>query len=346
MKKTLLMLAVLVMTFVSACTNEDDMLLSSPSESVKIGHVLVKNGQIVKSTRTDVTEGLTQAMWFKDEKIFSTYYKSLEDMPDSIKPIYPNGMGIELLYNLERYADLELDSIDTAASSEKEFLNLYNDLIKKYSDKLITNYIDKTDLSLYAPIGENENIKFIANKNGEYVIGNKVFKISDKMLPHSVQVLSALEAANNKSEGDYNELNNLIYKPVKGRRISFSIERKDNKVTVYMKAKRKAWYGWKADNSRWLVFEPILQNFKSRLSVDKNIYWFFHFSEVKDYIGDGLLWHQPLAHDPKVTGTVYVWSDYELTKDKDGSVLTDSKRIPVTDRNKAKIVKVSLPGEH
>lgn len=346
MKKTLLMLVLLIMTFVSACTNQDDLILSSSSETAKIGHVLVKNGQIVRDTRADDAEGASPAMWFSDENSFATYYNSLEGMPDSIKSIYPNEMGIELLDDLERCADLELDSIDIAASSEDEFRNLYNDLVRKYSENLITNYIDNTDLSLYAPVGESEDLKFIANSSGEYVIGDKVLKISDKMLPYSVQVLSVLAVNNIKSTGDYNELNNLIYKPVKGRRIFFSIERKNNKVIVYMKAKRHTWHGWVNDNNRWLVFEPMLQNFKSRFPVDKNIYWYHNFTKIADYIGDGLLWHHPLAHDPEVTGTVYVWSDFELTKDKKGNVVTDSKGIPVTDRSKAKKVRVSLAGEH
>lgn len=38
-----------------------------------------------------------------------------------------------------------------------------------------------------------------------------------------------------------------------------------NKVTVYMSANKKMWYGWRADPKRWMDFMPVLSNFKEAI---------------------------------------------------------------------------------
>ena len=167
------------------------------------------------------------------------------------------------------------------------------------------------------------------------------------MLPYSVQVLSLVEERTSSKKGKVSE-NDFSWSPVSGKKIKFSIERRKNKVTVYMSAHKKMWYGWKSDPKRWMAFMPVLSNFKEVLHNDPHtIYSYRYYKSIKEYIGEGILGQPPLAHDPEVQGTVYLWSDYEMEHDSKGNVLRAMPDgHPVVNMNKARQVKVCLAGEH
>lgn len=336
-----------MLVIMTGCMQDEDVKPDGNGRTGNVSRVFVKDGKVISGTRADGEEDMEPAMWFASVDSFEQYREELSEMPDSIKADYTHELGVMAMSDLEMKADAELDSIGEVATTETEFRTLYAGYVEKYSSTLINNYIDNTDLSLYAPVGDEEDIKYIANSNGQYVIGDKVYTVSDKMLPYSVQVLSLVEERTSSKKGKVSE-NDFSWSPVSGKKIKFSIERRKNKVTVYMSAHKKMWYGWKSDPKRWMAFMPVLSNFKEVLHNDPHtIYSYRYYKSIKEYIGEGILGQPPLAHDPEVQGTVYLWSDYEMEHDSKGNVLRAMPDgHPVVNMNKARQVKVCLAGEH
>lgn len=336
-----------MLVIMTGCMQDEDVKPDGNGLTGNVSRVFVKDGKVISGTRADGEEDMEPAMWFASVDSFEQYREELSEMPDSIKADYTHELGVMAMSDLEMKADAELDSIGEVATTETEFRTLYAGYVEKYSSTLINNYIDNTDLSLYAPVGDEEDIKYIANSNGQYVIGDKVYTVSDKMLPYSVQVLSLVEERTSSKKGKVSE-NDFSWSPVSGKKIKFSIERRKNKVTVYMSAHKKMWYGWKSDPKRWMAFMPVLSNFKEVLHNDPHtIYSYRYYKSIKEYIGEGILGQPPLAHDPEVQGTVYLWSDYEMEHDSKGNVLRAMPDgHPVVNMNKARQVKVCLAGEH
>lgn len=347
MKKAIYALVMSMLVIMTGCTQDEDVKPDGNGRTGNVSRVFVKDGKVMNGTRADGEEDMEPAMWFASMDSFEQYREELSEMPDSIKADYTHELGVMAMSDLEMKADAELDSIGEVATTETEFRTLYAGYVEKYSSTLINNYIDNTDLSLYAPVGDEEDIKYIANSNGQYVIGDKVYTVSDKMLPYSVQVLSLVEERTSSKKGKVSE-NDFSWSPVSGKKIKFSIERRKNKVTVYMSAHKKMWYGWKSDPKRWMAFMPVLSNFKEVLHNDPHtIYSYRYYKSIKEYIGEGILGQPPLAHDPEVQGTVYLWSDYEMEHDSKGNVLRAMPDgHPVVNMNKARQVKVCLAGEH
>lgn len=336
-----------MLVIMTGCMQDEDVKPDGNGLTGNVSRVFVKDGKVISGTRADGEEDMEPAMWFASVDSFEQYREELSEMPDSIKADYTYELGVMAMSDLEMKADAELDSIGEVATTETEFRTLYAGYVEKYSSTLINNYIDNTDLSLYAPVGDEEDIKYIANSNGQYVIGDKVYTVSDKMLPYSVQVLSLVEERTSSKKGKVSE-NDFSWSPVSGKKIKFSIERRKNKVTVYMSAHKKMWYGWKSDPKRWMAFMPVLSNFKEVLHNDPHtIYSYRYYKSIKEYIGEGILGQPPLAHDPEVQGTVYLWSDYEMEHDSKGNVLRAMPDgHPLVNMDKARQVKVSLAGEH
>ncbi len=348
MKKAIYALVMSMLVIMTGCMQDEDVKPDVNGRTGEVSRVFVKDGKVMGGTRADGEEDMEPAMWFASVDSFNRYREDLSGMPDSIKADYAHELGVTAMSDLETKADAELDSIGEVATTETEFRTLYAKYVKKYSSTLINNYIDNTDLSLYAPVGDEEDIKYIANSNGQYVIGDKVCTVSDKMLPYSVQVLSLVEERTSSKKGKVSK-NSYSWSPVSGKKIKFSIERKKNKVTVYMSAHKKMWYGWKSDPKRWMAFVPVLSNFKKAINHDpyNTIYYYRYCTSIKQYIGEGILAQGPLAHDPYVEGTVYVWSDYEMEHDSKGNVVRVMPYgLPLANLDKAKQVKVCLAGEY
>ena len=348
MKKAIYAFFMSMLVIMTGCMQDEDVKPDGNGRTGNVSRVFVKDGKVMSGTRADGEEDMEPAMWFASVDSFEQYREELSEMPDSIKADYTHELGVTAMSDLETKADAELDSIGEVATTETEFRTLYAGYVEKYSSTLINNYIDNTDLSLYAPVGDDEDIKYIANSNGQYVIGDKVFTVSDKMLPYSVQVLSLVEEPTTSKKGKVSK-NSYSWEPISGKKINFSIERKKNKVTVYMSARKKMWYGWKSDPKRWMAFVPVLSNFKKAIHHDpyNTIYYYRYYKSIKQYIGEGFLCQPPMAHDPEVQGTVYVWSDYEMEHDSKGNVvrvMPDGK--PLAKMDKAKKVEVCLAGEH
>lgn len=193
MKKAIYALVMSMLVIMTGCMQDEDVKPDGNGLTGNVSRVFVKDGKVISGTRADGEEDMEPAMWFASVDSFEQYREELSEMPDSIKADYTHELGVMAMSDLEMKADAELDSIGEVATTETEFRTLYAGYVEKYSSTLINNYIDNTDLSLYAPVGDEEDIKYIANSNGQYVIGDKVYTVSDKMLPYSVQVLSLVE---------------------------------------------------------------------------------------------------------------------------------------------------------
>ena len=169
-----------MLVIMTGCMQDEDVKPDVNGRTGEVSRVFVKDGKVMGGTRADGEEDMEPAMWFASVDSFNRYREDLSGMPDSIKADYAHELGVTAMSDLETKADAELDSIGEVATTETEFRTLYAKYVKKYSSTLINNYIDNTDLSLYAPVGDEEDIKYIANSNGQYVIGDKVCTVSER----------------------------------------------------------------------------------------------------------------------------------------------------------------------
>lgn len=345
MKKlfTFIMPSLLMLVMFSACTDIDEP--SNPNSAGTsnngISKVIIKDGKIVNSTRTDSSDE-DAALRFADEAAFQKYVDYVSSLDEENKVDTPHSLGVYTLSDLEEEADHELDSIAASVETEAEFRKLYTPYVSKYKGRLIGNYVDDSDLNLYAPVKDAEDIIYIANKNGEYAVGDEVVKIDGHTLPQSVIELSKVFLKGEKPNAESLPVNSISYSPKKSRRVNFSIKRYKYEIRVFMNVKKKMWYGWRTDRHRWVAFEPVLNNFiQATPKPENNVYWYGRQYQVRELIGRGTPLTGPMAKAPTVTGIVYVWSDYEMETNPDGIPKFWLGNI-IVDRNRAKKVKVNL----
>lgn len=345
---TTLSITFLASLLISACSDiaEDIAPISHPSNNHFHGVTAVgitDNGEIIEKTKSDATISDNNALKFENEEVFEQYLTWLEDADEEERDDIPGLYGVTTLEDLQSQACVELDSIAEASSSESDFTKQYAMYKKKYEDRLISNYIDETDLTLYAPVGEEEILSYVANVNGQYVIGNKVVTLRTENLPYSVQLLSCLDDNSTYLPGNYPlPTNKLVYQPKKKRKVKFCISRKGYKINVCMNVQKKNWTGWHDMPHTWKMFQPELKNFTPKINKINNLYHRFSSSAFNVYLGDGLPYQMPEARPKSVTGKVYFWTDYNLeTTDKGGLISTGE--LPLYTRKHAIVVNVDLP---
>ena len=336
--------SLLMLVMFSACTDIDEPFSpkASGTSNSGISKVIIKDGKIVESTRSDSSDE-DAALRFADEAAFQKYVDYVSSLDEDNKLDTPHSLGVYTLSDLEEAADMELDSIAECVETEADFRKLYKPYVSKYKGRLISNYVDDSDLNLYAPVGNAEDIIYIANRNGEYAVGDEVVKIDGHALPESVIELSNVFLKGEKPNADSLPVNSISYAPKKSRRVNFSIKRYTYEIRVFMDVKKKMWYGWRTDRHRSLVFEPVLNNFIQATPKPKdNRYWYWCQYHVRELIGKGTPFKIPMAKAPTVTGMVYVWSDYEMDTNTNGRPKFNIDGTIIVDRNRAKKVKVNL----
>ncbi len=357
MKISIIAALIMLLTFMVSCNGSyDEPTCERDSEkhaSEAVSVVYIANGEIIPNTRAERCFGASAALSFRDEKALAHYRDILADMSEQNKEEMALSVGVMSLSRLEDLAAEELDLIGAEATSESEFRQMYSEYVEKYCDVLIPNYVDESDLNLYAPTDSPLQIAYIANENGEYVVGNKVVKADVRVLPQSVQILSSIGSRTASNAATY--VNEYEITPKKNKRVKFAIKRIDCDIKVCMTVKKKMWYGWTTDPNRDLFFEVFLNNFtftklaplRKLDNKDRYVYVFFQTKHVDEVIGYGNPITVPMAYPPTVTGTVYTWTDMDLEVLGDLQQPDDSQIKPglpdLFPRSLSKVVKVNLP---
>jgi hypothetical protein len=327
-------LALMTIVFAS-CTNDIPIEDSQSSQSpVKV--VFVKDGEIVETTRANEPDA-TPTLAFSSEKALNSYQSVLASMDSEGKKEYTKLVGISSLASLEDIADAELDSIGEASKTEEEFRFAYSKFVEKYAGRLISNYLDESDLSLYAPTSSLKDLEYIANRNGEYVVGNKVCKLEDFDLPESVKLLSSIETKAATRANNPTYINSYVIKPKRHKRVKFTISRKYDTVQILMRVDKKMWYGWKIDPNRDLIFEPYLAN------VTRSVTYFPRYWTHKKNKIDIIFGH---ATGASVTGTIHTWTDMSAEFDANDNIITtviNNCIVPKCEYSKSTDVIVNLP---
>lgn len=345
---TTLSITFIASLLISACSDfADDIATTSHFSNNHFNGVtavvITDNGGIIEKTKSDAILSDNNALRFENEQVFEQYLTWLEDAGEEDRDNISELYGVTTLADLQSQACVELDSIAEACTSESDFTKEYSMYKKKYEGRLISNYIDETDLTMYAPVGEEEILSYVANVNGQYVIGNKIITLRSENLPYSVQLLSCLDDNSNYLPGiGPIPTNKLVYQPKKKRKVKFCISRKGYKINVSMNVQKKNWTGWHDMPYTWKMFQPELKNFTPKINKIDNLYHRFSSSAFNVYLGDGLPLQQLEARPKSVTGKVYFWTDYNLeTTDKGGLISTGD--LPLYTRNHAIVVNVDLP---
>ncbi|MDE7179907.1 MAG: DUF4848 domain-containing protein, partial [Muribaculaceae bacterium] len=314
LKKSFMVLLFLVVMLTS-CAHDDEPEVRCNELSGAISRVIIADGKMLDNTRSEYAVNVHAALRFENEEALKRFCGNLTHVDRNYKDLISQSLGVMTLSQLEKMANEALDSIGEMAKSESEFKAKYDLLIRKYEDYLLTNHIDLSDLTFYAPQEEGiVNLKYAANIYGEYVIGDKVYSISSKNLPYHIQLLST-----NNTYSDSNPVNTVTFSPAKDKKVKFLIEKDKNDVIgVSMWVKKKMWYGWTPDDYRWLLFEPELINYTPSLVPYDNIFWFRGRSDIYQEIGKGLSLQIPAANPPVVKGRVFVWTDYSFEYDSNG----------------------------
>jgi len=303
---------------------------------VKLAYV--ENGKISTPSRSETSRGHL-ALSFDSETEVKQFKSYLNSLPQEQALETVQNLGVTPFMTIEQAADLELDSIGNAANSEMHFHMLYFTYLQKYKDKLIQNNLDSTDLSLYLGVKSMVDA-LISNEDGVYVVNNEVCSTKGVTLPECVVAISAIP------EGDYvpnirgggegtgpdyqnnyggdaigysiadgipSFLNEYIYKPQSDKKVYFAIRRNYDTVKVFMKVRKKMWYGWKNDPHRHFIFEPYLQglNFSNPRFAR---YW----SDSRKGV-DAILGTAPGL----VEGEIYTWTDMTACHDENGNLIIE-----------------------
>lgn len=175
MKK--LILAMCTASLLFSCTDDDSLSTNSApvADNNGIEVVEVSNGNVVQGTRTSGDGEL--ALKFDSEASFQKFKNELLNESSFARTETISKYGIKNLYDLADDADAELEKIGNEATSLSDFNAKYSEYKKKYEGLLITDASDNSDVSLYVPNADSPE-SYIANKDGYFVVGNEVRKIS------------------------------------------------------------------------------------------------------------------------------------------------------------------------
>lgn len=347
MKK--LILAICTASLLFSCTDDDslDTTLEPVAGKKGIEVVVVSNGSVVQGTRTFGNGEL--ALKFDSEASLEKFKNELlsESSFERAKTIYK--YGIKNLYDLADDADEELEAIGNKATSLSDFNTLYSEYKKKYEGLLVTNATDNSDVSLYVPNSDTPE-SYIANKEGYYVVGNEVRKIS--VTSNNYPTLPSTPSQKAPSqEGTVAGVNKVELRPRGNKMILFEAYAQGNYLRVKMSAKKHMWYGWKNDPHRQYFFDSYLDNFVylgrgkygQEAIVERLPRYIFNNKEAVKNGFDIILGKRQTA--AKLTGEFHVWSDLTSEHDKDGNDITEkvgSFVMPKCLESKAQIVKINI----
>lgn len=229
-----------------ACST-DDASLTSTDSSAPVSVVQIVNGEIVRSTRSTADKG-DFALSFANEQALNDFENKIAKLSDAEAQQLVNKMGVENLYNLENSADEELEAIGNKATSIEEFNEEYATYVTKYKGRLVRDTKHAEDLSLIVPYTDNYSITtknvlpFIANKNAEIVVANKVRKINIETVNKeyaSQQLQKSISPYG--IEDNYTNGGSFTYP---GKKFYYTLNfNYAGGLNFSMEAKKKMWYG-------------------------------------------------------------------------------------------------------
>lgn len=348
MKKVLLTFSVAV-AFMSCA--DDGFVDKAPTPSSKIDGievVTISDGYVLQGTRTTSQKG-EFALKFDSEEAFNTFKGKLSNASSFERESLVHNYGIQNLFDLANEADEELENLGNKATSLSDFKAKYSDYKKKYEGLLISDSQDTTDVSLSVP-NENNPESYIANKEGYYVVGNSVRKVSCQTDNYPTR--PSTPGQNTPSqEGTIAGTNKVVFRPLSNKKIYFEAYAQGYYIRVKMSAKKHMWYGWKNDPHRQYFFDSYLANFvylgKGQYGQETIVnrlprYIFNNQKNIKNGF-DIILGRRPNAGN--VTGEFHVWCDLTSEHDKDGKDITEKVGnfvMPKCLESKAQIVKINI----
>lgn len=301
-----------------ACSTDDAPLISTDS-SAPVSVVQIVDGEIVSSTRSTAGKG-DFALSFTNEQALNDFEIKIAKLSDDEAQQLVNKMGVENLYNLEDAADEELESIGEKASSIEDFNEKYTTFVTKYKGRLVRNTKHAEDLSLIVSYTGNYSITtknvlpFIANKNGEIVVANKVRRINIESVNKeyaSQQLHKSISPYG--VEDNYTNGGSFTYP---GKKFYYNLNYNyAGGLNFSMEAKKKMWYGWKADKHRNFYYTCDLSNivYGGTLPPMFRVYQTNKFINTLGF---------PIIKTQAITGQILVWTDITSEKDTKGKELT------------------------
>lgn len=315
MKKILFFSLVALM---AACSSDDTSLTSVESSS-PVSVVQIVDGEVVGNTRSTTSKG-DFALSFANEQALANFKNKIANMSDADAQQLINKMGVENLYDLENAADSELEAIGEEATSLEDFNSKYATYVEKYKGRLTRDSQDPENLSLVVPNTNNnfsankETITFIANKNAEIVVANKVRKINVDSLnlkTSSRQIKTRIATYSNNDI--YANGGSFTYP---GKKIYYNLNYNyAGQLNFSMEAKKKMWYGWKADKHRNFYYVCDLTNIVYG-GILPPMFMVYQTNKFINTLGFPIVKEQPIS------GQIYVWTDITSEKDANGNELT------------------------
>lgn len=346
MKKILLLFTILVV-----CSCNEDTIISTEQISP-----LVRSVNIINGTITDNTNGIkndtTLTLAFRDEAAFETVKRTLLQMNEEDRKNYSSRYGLVNISKIAEIADEELEEIGASCTTMENFVHAYNALKIKYMNILVSNKHDSTDLSLYVPASDDENVyPYITGINHKIVIGNKILDLqfydrvnkSDSITfihtnPHK-SGLRRSRATDNEMSWDVNSFN----EDDGDKKVTFRASIDGDHIMFHFGAQKKMWYGWKRDNYRELFFRLYDLNGMTfdrtgaglfEMENPDKTYWLGpngQFGSINLNVGRWIVQPAPSIYSCNVTGKIYVWTDMTVDKDADGNVIHYMAPLPTLD---------------
>ncbi len=196
--KKILFLATILLANISCQEQEiNTQIGSSVPQSKNLQVVQITNqGEIIPingTTTRSAVEG-ELALQFISESDYQSTITEISHMTAKERLAYVG--NFTSLQKLADEADMELDEIGEAATSEADFRKKYAQYVEKYSGKLITNKYDAEDLTLYVPDGDKHVTVGSLQPGGKYLSGtlrvwtdNSVSNVKDSVEYNNVYAL-------------------------------------------------------------------------------------------------------------------------------------------------------------
>lgn len=331
-----------------ACSNDDETAFSSNEMSEPISTVIVDNGVVANAKACATVLGSEgNALRFENENALMAFKAKLENMSDDAKMRMMAKYNVSNLHELAKQADEELEILGNSATSEDEFRQMYAAYVQKYRGKLVQNTSDETDLTLYVP-NEDDVETYIANENGEYVVGDEVKTVSlnESQTPASAASVASVMAAS----ADNTNVNIANFKPEKNKKIHVEAYMRGARMWVKMSAKKKMWYGWKNDSHRYYMVEFHISNNVTFLYSNKNgaeiegecMPRYYYKQDVEN--GFNKIFCK-INSGSTITGYINTWTDLTSEHDSNGNQIMETIRnisVPKCLAKKAGVVKIQL----
>ena len=346
MKKVLLLFTVL-----AVCSCNDDTIIPTEQISPLVRSVNIIDGTIVDHTY-EIKNDTTRTLAFRDEAAFETVKRTLLQMNEEDRKNYSSRYGLVNISKIAEIADEELEEIGASCTTMENFVHAYNALKIKYMNILVSNKHDSTDLSLYVPASDDENVyPYITGINHKIVIGNKIIDLQFYDRVNKSDSINFIHTDSHKSgmrrsRATDNEMNwdiNSFVEQDNGKKVSFSASIEGDHIKFHFGAQKKMWYGWKRDNYRELYFRLYDLNGMTfdrtgaglfEMENPDKTYWLGpngQFGSINLNVGRWTVQPAPSIYSCNVTGKIYVWTDMTVDKNANGNVIHYMAPLPTLD---------------